>query len=131
MLLSNVPSRCMAEARQAPVEAADLCVTLAASLAPGVVQEGVLRLPAGACVADALSDPVAVALLGGAAGALACGIWGRVVAAEHALRDGDRLELYRPLTVDPKVARRERFARQGARTTGLFARQRPGGKAGY
>jgi hypothetical protein len=39
--------------------------------------------------------------------------------------------VYRALKVDPKVARRERFARQGARTTGLFARQRPGGKSGY
>ncbi len=43
----------------------------------------------------------------------------------------DRLEIYRPLTVDPKVARRERFSRQGARTTGLFARRRAGGKSGY
>jgi len=47
------------------------------------------------------------------------------------LRAGDRLEIYRPLRVDPKVARRERFAKQGARTTGLFARQRPGAKTGY
>jgi uncharacterized protein len=29
------------------------------------------------------------------------------------------------------VARRERFAKQGARTSGLFAKRRPGGKAGY
>jgi sulfur carrier protein len=47
------------------------------------------------------------------------------------LQDGDRLEIYRPLKVDPKVARRERFARQGAKTTGLFAKRRPGAKAGY
>ena len=30
-----------------------------------------------------------------------------------------------------KVARRERFARQGARGTGLFAKRRAGAKAGY
>ena len=59
------------------------------------------------------------------------GLWGRSAPLTQALRDGDRVELYRPLTVDPKVARRERFARQGARTTGLFARRRPGGKSGY
>ena len=47
------------------------------------------------------------------------------------VRPGDRVEIYRPLKVDPKVARRERFVRQGARATGLFARRRPGGKAGY
>jgi hypothetical protein len=33
--------------------------------------------------------------------------------------------------VDPKVARRERFKKQGARGTGLFAKRRKGGKAGY
>ena len=43
----------------------------------------------------------------------------------------DRVEVYRALKVDPKVARRERFAKQGARTTGLFASKRPGAKAGY
>jgi putative ubiquitin-RnfH superfamily antitoxin RatB of RatAB toxin-antitoxin module len=42
------------------------------------------------------------------------------------LRDLDRIELYRPLKVDPKVARRERFQRQGARAAGLFARKRRG-----
>ena len=59
------------------------------------------------------------------------GIFGKVVKPETPLRVGDRVEIYRPLKVDPKVARRERFARQGARTTGLFARRRPGGKSGY
>ena len=59
------------------------------------------------------------------------GVWGKPVAADRVLVTGDRLELYRPLTVDPKVARRERFARQGAKTTGLFATRRPGAKAGY
>ena len=59
------------------------------------------------------------------------GIWGRVVDWDQALKDGDRVELCRPLKVDPKVARRERFQRQGARGTGLFANRRKGGKAGY
>ena len=66
-----------------------------------------------------------------AAEAQDAGLLTKVVAPDQLLHDGDRLELYRPLTVDPKVARRERFARQGARTTGLFARQRPGSKPGY
>ena len=59
------------------------------------------------------------------------GIWGRRCELDTALREGDRLEIYRPLTVDPKVARRERFSRQGARSAGLFAKKRPGAKAGY
>jgi putative ubiquitin-RnfH superfamily antitoxin RatB of RatAB toxin-antitoxin module len=59
------------------------------------------------------------------------GVWGRKAAPQQLLRDQDRVEIYRGLRVDPKVARRERFVKQGARTTGLFVKQRPGGKAGY
>ena len=60
------------------------------------------------------------------------GIWGKRVGLAHVLRDQDRLEIYRPLTVDPKVARRERFVGQGAKAAaGLFAKRRAGAKAGY
>jgi uncharacterized protein len=38
----------------------------------------------------------------------ALGIFGRVVRADHPLKDGDRIEIYRPLTADPKTARRAR-----------------------
>ncbi|MFP5466234.1 MAG: RnfH family protein [Gammaproteobacteria bacterium] len=58
-------------------------------------------------------------------------IWGRKAALGQALREGDRLEWCRALRVDPKVARRERFVGQGARTAGLFSRRRPGSKPGY
>ncbi len=59
------------------------------------------------------------------------GIWGRRAKLDQCLRDLDRVEIYRPLRVDPKVARRERFARQGSRAAGLFVKQRAGAKAGY
>ena len=59
------------------------------------------------------------------------GVWGKPIPAHRVLVEGDRLEVYRPLTVDPKVARRARFVRQGAKTAGLFAKKRPGAKAGY
>lgn len=59
------------------------------------------------------------------------GVWGRKAGLNQALRDNDRVEIYRPLKVDPKVARRERFVKQGARTAGLFAKKRAGAKAGY
>jgi hypothetical protein len=59
------------------------------------------------------------------------GVWGRKASLEQPLRENDRVEIYRPLTVDPKVARRERFAKQGARTAGLFVKKRAGAKAGY
>lgn len=54
-------------------------------------------------------------------GAGAVSVWGRRAQPGQVLRDGDRVEVCRPLTVDPKVARRERFRAQGARTAGLFA----------
>lgn len=41
------------------------------------------------------------------------GIWSRSCRLDDALRDGDRVELYRPLQVDPKEARRQRQRRQG------------------
>ncbi len=103
-------------------------IEIAWSPAPREVLSREVQLPPGSCVADALAaigwtttpGPLPVA-----------GIWGRKAAASALLRDGDRVEIYRPLRVDPKVARRERFARQGARQAGLFARQRPGAKPGY
>lgn len=40
------------------------------------------------------------------------GIHGRVVAEKAPLRDGDRVEIYRPLPVDAKEARRRRALRK-------------------
>ena len=36
------------------------------------------------------------------------GIWNRVATPDTVLSDGDRVELHRPLTADPKEARRRR-----------------------
>ncbi len=63
--------------------------------------------------------------------AISLGIWGRKVSKQTPLLQGDRLEIYRGLRVDPKVARRERFVGQGARTAGLFSKRRPNSKSGY
>ena len=38
------------------------------------------------------------------------GIFGRLVSQTAILGDGDRVEIYRPLTTDPKEARRRRAA---------------------
>jgi putative ubiquitin-RnfH superfamily antitoxin RatB of RatAB toxin-antitoxin module len=59
------------------------------------------------------------------------GIWGHKVLWTQVVKAGDRIELYRPLTVDPKVARRQRFKRQGKGRTGLFANRKSGSAAGY
>ncbi|TSA17542.1 MAG: RnfH family protein [Betaproteobacteria bacterium] len=39
------------------------------------------------------------------------GVWGRPVGMETGLRDGDRVEIYRPLVADPKEIRRVRAAK--------------------
>ena len=62
---------------------------------------------------------------------LLLGIWGKRAGINKVLHENDRVEIYRSLRVDPKVARRERFNRQGAKGAGLFAATRPGAKAGY
>ena len=107
-------------------------ITLMYSPVPRQVLELGLHVPEG-CTAHAALDQAgwlkAYPELG--TPALTLGVWGRRVSREHVLRDGDRLEVYRALRVDPKVARRERFVGQGARGTGLFARRKAGSKAGY
>jgi putative ubiquitin-RnfH superfamily antitoxin RatB of RatAB toxin-antitoxin module len=35
------------------------------------------------------------------------GIWGRLVEKDQPLEDGDRVEIYRPLMIDPREARRK------------------------
>ena len=108
-------------------------VTLSCSPAPREVFEQVLSLPSGATLVDAVKACDLSLRFPDLdwRHALTPGIWGKAVEWDQALKDGDRVELCRPLTVDPKVARRERFQRQGARGTGLFANRRKGGKAGY
>lgn len=111
---------------------AEIRVHVVYSDAPRVVHEWPLCLEAGATVLDALQASGVQALLPGCDWALLeVGVWGDKAALTAPLREGDRVEIYRPLTVDPKVARRERFRQQGSRASGLFASKRPGAKAGY
>jgi uncharacterized protein len=70
-----------------------------------------ITLAAGATIADAIAASGLEAELGVVASSLAAGIWSKPKPRETPLADGDRVELYRPLTADPKEARRRR-ARQ-------------------
>lgn len=106
-----------------------ISITLAYSAAPREVVEKELVLPLKSTVQDALNLTNLAEFTTDSDYLL--GIWGKKTTLSHVLKDQDRLELYRSLKVDPKVARRERFQKQGARTTGLFAKTRTGGKAGY
>ena len=60
-------------------------------------------LPEGATVAEAIA--AAGLTPGGHAGVA---VYGDIAAADQRLRDGDRVELLRTLTIDPKEARRRR-----------------------
>ena len=110
-------------------------VTLVFSPRPRVVQEVLLTLDAGCTAGQALD----IAYPNHLANAMppmpiaGVGLWGKRILPSHVVCDGDRLEVYRALTVDPKVARRERFAKQGVKkkTPGLFAQRRAGAKPGY
>ncbi len=42
----------------------------------------------------------------------AVGIFSRKVPLDHLLRDGDRIEIYRPLMADPKEIRRQRALKE-------------------
>ena len=44
--------------------------------------------------------------------AMQIGVWGRPVRRDYPVMDGDRIEIYRPLLLDPRDARR-RLARAG------------------
>lgn len=107
-------------------------VTLAYSPASRVVLEASIDLPEGSTVATALHVSgwrAQHALDTG--GDVTFGIWNRPASLQTPLSPHDRVEIYRPLNVDPKVARRERFRKQGTKAAGLFAARRPGAKPGY
>lgn len=107
-------------------------IWLVYSPGPRQVREWVLELAMGTTVAQALAASGIFQEFPSLRNVrLVMGIWGRKTSLGHILHDSDRLEIYRGLQVDPKVARRERFKRQGARTAGLFVKTRTGGKAGY
>ncbi len=107
-------------------------VTVVYSPAPREVREWAVVLPPGATVRQAvMASGLPRLLTGEQLAQCVAGVWARKASWEQPLRDRDRVEVYRELRVDPKVARRERFRGQGARAAGLFARRRPGAKPGY
>jgi putative ubiquitin-RnfH superfamily antitoxin RatB of RatAB toxin-antitoxin module len=97
-------------------DAARIAVRVAWSAAPGEAAEIELELPAGATLADAI---VAWRIRTGATlVAERVGIWGRPRAPATRLKPGDRVEVWRPLQVDPMEARRARQRRQRAARLG-------------
>jgi putative ubiquitin-RnfH superfamily antitoxin RatB of RatAB toxin-antitoxin module len=72
----------------------------------------VLQLPSGAIASEALArSGLASEVPDFDAAGLGYAIFGKAITATTELRDGDRLELLRPLVADPKQARRRRAKR--------------------
>jgi uncharacterized protein len=71
-------------------------------------------MPAGALIADALKlaaleqDFQRIDLANATVG-----IFGQVASRDRPLKDGDRIEIYRPLLEEPKLARRRRVSKSG------------------
>lgn len=74
-----------------------------------------LELPDGASVGDAVAASGLAAQYQPQSGLWRFGIGGRQVQAIRRLRDGDRVEILRPLAADPKEARRLRARGQRRR----------------
>ncbi|APX74178.1 RnfH family protein [Achromobacter insolitus] len=94
---------------------------------PGHVWLRELRLPDGATVADALAaSGFAEAFPVVQPWSRGVGIFGRVTEPQARLADGDRVEIYRGLSFDPKESRRRRAEHRRAKTA-KNGRVRPAG----
>tara|TARA_R110002096_G_scaffold117236_1_gene254130 strand:- start:34819 stop:35124 length:306 start_codon:yes stop_codon:yes gene_type:complete len=70
-----------------------------------------LQVPGGTTISDVLHRREVVAIIGEApSDNHDVGVWGRVVNREQRVREGDRVEIYRPLMMDPREARRRHAA---------------------
>jgi len=89
---------------------------------PDRVESTKLALPVGATLRDALAAAGETNLSTVDESDLDVGVWGKRVPLDTALRDGDRIERYRPITADPKQARHHRASQQGYRWQGRTRR---------
>lgn len=93
-----------------------LRVSVAYSPRAGEVDEVTIELPAGTTLGEAIrASGMAQRHPALDLAQARIGIWGRVQPEGTVLRERDRVEIYRPLQVDPKEARRLRY-RKTART---------------
>lgn len=78
---------------------------------PEIQIEKWVAIDAGSTVGEAIAASNIAASLPIGFKPTATGIFGQLVEASDRVRDGDRIELYRPLLIDPKEARRRRAQR--------------------
>ena len=80
---------------------------------PGMQRLYTLRVAANATVRDAIEQCSVLREFAGIdLNRNKVGIFGKVVKLDQILRHGDRVEIYRPLLADPKLARKQRAATQ-------------------
>ncbi|MBY0233447.1 MAG: RnfH family protein [Burkholderiaceae bacterium] len=108
----------------APAEVAgsSIAVELVWSPQAGEVHQRQLLVAPGSSVEQALRTCVDFAPQLAQLAELRVGVWGRIKPLSTVLRENDRIEVYRPLTVDPKEARRQRYKARGQR---IVSRHRP------
>jgi putative ubiquitin-RnfH superfamily antitoxin RatB of RatAB toxin-antitoxin module len=84
---------------------------------PGRQEVFEVELPDGATAREAVAAANLVARFPEVdVAALKLGIWSRPCAPEARLREGDRVELYRPLAMDAKAMRRSRIKASSPRS---------------
>ena len=103
-----------------------IAVEVAYSPRPGLVDHVALRLPAGSTLADALQASGLLQRHGLDPTTLRAGVWCKLKDPATTLRERDRVEIYRPLLVDPKEARRQRYKRHRAAGAERAAGRDPG-----
>lgn len=95
--------------------APSLAVEVVFAAAPHQVDVTPLRLAPPASAWDAVLASGVIGRHGLDPATVRLGVWCRACDRDQPLRDRDRVELYRPLRVDPKEARRQRYKGQKAR----------------
>jgi uncharacterized protein len=89
------------------MDSSSLRITVA-YCAPGVEDISEVQVRPGATVREAIEAAQICVRRPELKDAVDPGIWGRRCSLDQLLADGDRVELYRPLTIDPKEGRRAR-----------------------
>jgi putative ubiquitin-RnfH superfamily antitoxin RatB of RatAB toxin-antitoxin module len=93
---------------------------------PGDCDRVTVSLPVGATLAQALTASGVLQRNGLEIEGLRVGVWTKLRALDTVLVERDRVEIYRPLKVDPKEARRQRYQRH---LDSRAAREARGGRA--
>jgi putative ubiquitin-RnfH superfamily antitoxin RatB of RatAB toxin-antitoxin module len=111
-----MPSRSAPRKSTASVEARGIQIEIVLAQ-PERTRSLTLSLPPGATVADAVNRAAECTEFSEVNWqATPLGIFGRLVSGDQVLKQGDRVEIYRPLAADPKTARRKRVASRSGRS---------------